>query len=128
MYLLLRNKLNPTHSRGTLFLNGEILCHTLCLPYVGNHTNISCIPDGIYDLAPHNTKKFPDTFRIENVPNRTAILFHTGNRLRDTHGCFLVGTEFRDCGADTMILNSKFAMNMLRRKLILPAEIEIINE
>lgn len=125
MYLLLKRYEEATHCRGDLFLNGTHLCKTLELPNLDNANNVSCIPEGIYDLAPHNTKKFPETFRVLKVPNREAILIHTGNKLTDIQGCILVGTEFKGRGKDTLILNSKHAMNILRRKLQLPAELEI---
>jgi len=127
MYLLLKRYIEETHCRGDLFLNGTHICKTLELPDLDNANNVSCIPEGIYDLAPHNSRKFPETFRVLKVPNREAILIHSGNKLTDIQGCILVGLKFAGTGKATFITRSKDAMNILRRTLQLPAELEITN-
>lgn len=67
--------------------------------------NLPKIPDGQYECkrGMHALKSFFDaegkqikpsfeTFEIENVPNRTNILFHVGNYEEDSEGCVLLGS------------------------------------
>lgn len=59
------------------------------LPYLDNRINVSCIPTGIYKfqqiIRPDGTR----AIEILNVPNRTNILAHSGNYMKDTNGCIL---------------------------------------
>ena len=62
--------------------------------WLDNALAISCIPAGSYVCRRRQSPKFGDTFRIENVPGRSQILFHAGNTEEDTMGCLLVGSAF----------------------------------
>ena len=67
----------------------EPVFYNLELPYKSNACNISCIPAGIYPFEKRNDYRLGKTIRILNVPNRTGILVHVGNYLKDTEGCIL---------------------------------------
>lgn len=58
----------------------------------------SCIPAGAYYCERVDSPKFGNTFEVKYVPRRTHILIHKGNLAEDTHGCILVGEEFRGVG------------------------------
>ena len=73
---------------------GMPLCVTLEDPWNNNERNVSCIPTGTYKVVPHDGTKFRDVWRLENVPDRSAILIHVGNSILDTSGCILVGRSF----------------------------------
>lgn len=75
-------------------------CVTLERPWLDNAKNISCIPEGTYDCVPHDSVSHPNTYRVLNVPNRTAILLHSGNYPRHSAGCVLVGSDFGDIDGD----------------------------
>ena len=97
--------------------------YTIELPWNNNESDISCIPQGLYNLRPHNSAMHPFTYEILNVPNREAILIHEGNYASyvnlsdgmhkpDTEGCILVGFGIEE---DTpAILKSKLALQYLR--------------
>ncbi|NBW10891.1 MAG: hypothetical protein EBR82_22965, partial [Caulobacteraceae bacterium] len=91
---LVRIKATDTGTLGTLTLNGKELCKTLELPWKDNADMISCIPVGTYECKPWDSAKFPNVWEITNVPNREAILIHSGNTMKDTHGCVLVGQGY----------------------------------
>ena len=83
---------DPTGTLGELILNGKIICQTLERPWKDNQKEISCIPVGEYVCKRIISPKFGETFEITGVPNRTHILFHSGNdAIRDSHGCVLLG-------------------------------------
>lgn len=74
--------------------------YTLELPDLGNQHNISCIPEGIYNVAPNHTAAHPDTYRVLDVPNRSGILMHIANYPKDIRGCIAVGMQHMDLDGD----------------------------
>ena len=74
-------------------------------PWKNNESNISCIPQGLYNVTRHNSADHPNTFEILYVPNRTNILIHPGNyacdvtlgddvHKSDSLGCFMPGFDY----------------------------------
>ena len=102
---------------------------TLEPPWKDNKKNISCIPAGKYKVIPHKSPKFGDCLLIKSVPKRSHILFHWGNFPKDTQGCILVGTYFKDLDSDGTyeIANSRNAFNKLLEKAPEGFDLEIIN-
>jgi len=76
---------------GVMEYNGIPFCLTLEPNDRGNGKN-SCIPAGRYTCKRHSGTKYKNTWGIQNVPNRTAILFHVGNIEDDSLGCILLGS------------------------------------
>lgn len=68
-------------------------------PERDNRRNISCIPDGDYRLKKYLSPKYNETLMVLDVPDRSNILFHSGNYAgdtllgysSDTDGCILLG-------------------------------------
>jgi len=81
-------------TQGVLRFGAVAFALTLERPWQNNQENVSCIPPGRYRCERIRSPKFGWTFEVKNVPNRTHVLFHSGNTLEDTHGCILVGEEF----------------------------------
>lgn len=90
------------------------LCMTCELPWLNNEPEISCIPTGTYECTAHDSPKFPNTWLVMGVQHRSEILIHTGNNIKDTHGCILVGDKFGMIGGLPSVLNSRETMAMLR--------------
>lgn len=97
-----------------MYQSGVPLCVTLEEPWRENQRMISCIPKGIYKVETWNSPRHPSSWVLLNVPNRDAILIHTGNTLKDTAGCILVGEKFSQWGID------RSAMAMVYLKKVLP--------
>lgn len=90
---LTRTKRNKIVTLGELRdAKGELVCYTLENPWKDNKPNVSCIPEGSYDVKPYTSGKFPATVEVKRVFQRTHILFHAGNTTKDTKGCILVGS------------------------------------
>lgn len=101
-------------TRGRLLYNGQLLCHTLEEPWRNNERKVSCIPpDKVYDCRTHNGAHFTEVWEVTKVPDRTAILIHSGNTLRDTEGCILVGMSKTAIG----VAQSRDALTWLRTVL-----------
>jgi hypothetical protein len=111
---------------GTLSLDGVPFAVTLENPWINNQPFVSCIPAGTYrakrcrssaEYDYRDSPKYGNTFVIENVENRSKILFHWGNLEKHTQGCILVGSYFGQLGSEPAVLNSRRAFNIMMKKL-----------
>lgn len=92
-------------------------CKTLELPWRDNQRMVSCIPEGEYMVhkrAGHALRKYTH-FHIQDVPNRTWILIHSGNYVWHVQGCVLVGDAHKDINKDGLkdVTNSKATLAIL---------------
>lgn len=146
MFALLSRSYGEKQTQGSLSVFDEdtcvYSCKTLELPYLENHKNISCIPEGEYKCERITSQKFGLCFLVNDVKDRSNILIHIGNyaseklvleraimnnlRKVDTLGCILPGLRFadlnNDCNLD--VQDSTLAMGMLLH--ILPAKFQLI--
>jgi hypothetical protein len=92
---------------------GKVICYTIELPWLNNQRKVSCIPEGTYNCSAYTSKKYPDCWELQDVPDRDKILIHAGNTIKDTQGCILVGTS----PSETGVAMSRKAMSKLREML-----------
>jgi hypothetical protein len=75
-------------SEGT---NGElklVVCNTIELPWLQNQRNVSCIPEGRYELKLRTTAKRGQHLLVVNVKGRDGILIHPANDAKkELRGC-----------------------------------------
>ena len=116
--LLIRDTFSDKSTIGELFINGERFCDTLENPWINNKKNVSCIPRGEYKvrlrLARESGTRDYLHLLVKGVPNRTYILFHIGNKPKDTSGCILVGLGSQQ----DVVSNSRLAMDLLMKEII----------
>lgn len=91
---------------GVLLDESVPFCLTLERPWLNNGVGKSCIPDGEYICKRINSAKFGMTFEVCDVLGRTAILFHTGNLMDDSHGCIILGEQYDPLGGRNAVLVS----------------------
>ena len=113
---------------GTLIVDDKLITLTLEESWLKNKQDESCIPEGSYICKRVISGRFGETFMVEEVPDRTNILFHWGNTEKDTKGCILLGlmtgqlyTVDDDSGDkewQPAILSSKIAFNKFMNLLI----------
>ena len=96
----------PEGTFGALLISGVLFCFTLEPPDLGNARNISCIPPGQYECNRYVSLNQGTTYEICNVPNRSNVLFHAGNVVKDTEGCVLLGETQGKLRGNRAILNS----------------------
>lgn len=91
----------------------------------------SCVPDGLYELVPHDSPDHPATYLLENpqlgvyaavLPQglsygRTECLIHIGNRVADVVGCIAVGLTLAVLAGEQQVESSSRAMALLRQAL-----------
>ena len=116
--LILRDTFTDNSTIGELFLNDEFMCDTLENPELNNVRNISCIPEGQYNVRLRTAKESNSRdylhLLVQDVPNRDYILFHRGNSAKDTSGCILVGVGRKQ----DFVSNSTLAMDLLMKEII----------
>lgn len=99
---------------GTLHLAAtpRPLCVTLENTWADNEPRVSCIPEGEYRLhLMHESPKYGVVPKVLEVPARSHILFHAGNRARDTLGCVLLGLGFGVLEGENAVVRSRPAFN-----------------
>lgn len=103
---------------GVLIDNNVPFAVTLEQPWKNNKPFESCIPEGEYICKRVDSPKFGITFEITFVKNRTDILFHKGNTVKDTSGCILVAEQFGEFEKNKAILWSKKGFDEFMKKLV----------
>ena len=79
---------SPKGTNGVLLMNKKIFCLTIELPWQNNSQNVSCIPEGRYELVKRFSKKFAFHMHVKNVPDRDLILVHVfNNAAKESKGC-----------------------------------------
>lgn len=112
--------------------DGLTLC-TVERPWRNNAPYVSCVPEGLYELVPHNGNRFTDTWALVNEPlgvyhlpnnkaKRSAIIFHEANTADQLMGCIAPGLEFAElsfAGHDKAlgVTSSRDAMAKLREAM-----------
>jgi hypothetical protein len=116
--LIIRDTFTEVSTIGNLYLDGEWLCDTLENPYIDNQRSISCIPAGKYKVRLRTARESATRdylhLLVEDVKDRSYILFHRGNAAKDTRGCILVGIGREQ----DLVKNSTLAMDLLMKEIL----------
>jgi len=102
-----------THTLGELVIAG-VKFYIIERPWLNNASNISCIPCGIYHavyLARTASGKYRNVHWLQNVPNRSGVLQHNGNKASHSRGCLIIGKRIGWLGGDRAVLNSRTALD-----------------
>ena len=102
-------RLENSHQYGTfgvLKIGKQVFCVTLEPPNFDNMRNTSCIPAGQYLCSRIESPNFGETYEVRHVPNRSHILFHAGNWVRNTEGCILLAQHYGKLQGNRAVLNS----------------------
>ena len=106
---VVRTQFGTDATNGLLFIDGIFECYTLEDQYQAVKVmHETCIPEGTYDINFRKTggfhAKYSERYKnahygmlhIQDVPNFTYILIHTGNTDEHTSGCLIVGETQQD--------------------------------
>lgn len=90
-------------TNGALFYEGKFICFMIELPWKENVRNVSCIPDGRYELALWYTDRFKHHLVVKNVPGRSGILVHPANNaVKELRGCLAPVTHLTGIGTGVL--------------------------
>lgn len=78
----------------------ELYAKTVELPWKDNQRNISCIPPGKYPGELRTSEKYGLHVHIKEVPDRSYILIHPANFVRQLRGCIAPGKSHTDIDGD----------------------------
>ena len=123
--VLIRGGTSDHGTFGRLLVEGRFFCFIAEPPWRGNRPQVSCVPPGDYVVEPWHSKRFPQSYHLCDVPERTAILTHSGNLAGDrskqfiTHtlGCLLPGLKLGYIGKQKAVFLSLPAMNAIRERI-----------
>ena len=117
MNLILNRKYTAKGTNGELILNGERVCYTIELPWKNNQSQVSCIPEGVYELKKRYSPRFKEHLILSGVVRRKYILIHPANdALQELKGCIAPVTQLTGEGKGT---ESRKAMQQIK-KVIYP--------
>jgi len=138
-----RYRSNNNATLGRLYINGVFECYTLEDEH--RETKVmheTRIPKGSYQIKLRTFGSFHRRFKvkypavhkgmlwIQNVPNFSCILIHTGNTDKDTSGCILVGGKLDELNYKIAAGTSTAAyLNMYKKvsaALLKKEDVEII--
>ena len=95
----LKRKYLPDGTNGQLWLQQQLICMTIELPWKNNLKRKSCIPEGKYPLKKRFSERFGWHVWIDLVPNRSLILLHPANdALNELNGCIAPVTSLQGEG------------------------------
>ena len=83
-----------TGTLGELTHHEMHVCWILEPPWRGNQVNVSCIPDGLYDVRPDAEGRYIGHPEICGVAGRSEIIIHPANHPHQLHGCMAPGMRF----------------------------------
>lgn len=66
-------------------------CQTLEQGWFNNAPYESCIPEGLYKIKLSTFRGLYQAYEVLNVPGRSGIKIHKGNKLSDILGCIILG-------------------------------------
>ena len=99
MVFTLQRTYHKEGTNGTLFYKGLFFGFTIELPWLENRRNISCIPEGTYDVKARFSEKFKQHLVLKKVKNRSLILLHPANdALKELEGCIAPVTYLTGIG------------------------------
>ncbi|MEM0519039.1 MULTISPECIES: DUF5675 family protein [Aequorivita] len=86
-------------TNGALFHKQQFLCFCIELPWRLNARNVSCIPDGTYEMRPFFSLRFKHHLRLIDVPGRSGILLHPANNAQtELRGCIAPVSQLTGIG------------------------------
>jgi hypothetical protein len=95
---------------------GKITLFSVERPWLFNKIGVSCIPCGLYQVAPHVSPSKGNCYKIAEVPGRLHILIHSANFSYQLQGCIALGSSYDLSEEHTGYLNnSREAMAIFDR-------------
>lgn len=97
--------------------SGNLVCFTLEHSYrTAKGDFLPKLPNGTYQCVLgshelHSSVAPFHTYEIQGVPSHSGILFHTGNKQRDSEGCVLLGTSIIRGGSMRELAGSRLAFD-----------------
>lgn len=118
--VILHRKYEDDCTLGAIMLPSGNQLKSIERPWLDNKRNVSCYPEGTYLvkwLERSASGKYRRVWHVQDVPDRSGILWHQGNLVDHSSGCTLVGVRHGDIGGLPAVLSSKAGLNVMRKEL-----------
>lgn len=123
-----------TGSFGVLSHEGQQIAVTTECPWLDNKPNLSCVPEGTYELVKHTGTKYKDVLALHNPSLgvthyaedkslRSTCLIHPANFPHELNGCIALGTHYHP--DKWGVANSRDALKRLH-ELIRDSPVELV--
>lgn len=116
----LKREYKKSATLGSLIFPSGLVLKTIERPWLNNKRKVSCYPEGVYIVKylPRSASgKYKRVWHVQNVPNRSGILFHGGNLVKHSLGCTIVGLKHGWLGKLLAVLSSKIGLDKMRNEL-----------
>ena len=78
----------PKGTNGEFYNDNTLVCYAIELPWKKNETQVSCVPEGRYELIKRFDQEFQWHLMLQDVSGRKYILIHPANNaLKELTGC-----------------------------------------
>jgi hypothetical protein len=115
MELLIKRTYFEDGTNGELYVNENLQCYSIELPWLKNERRKSCIPEGTYPVEKRTSEHFGKHLWIKDVPKRDLILIHAANdALKELLGCIAPVTKLTGHGKG---IKSKTQLNTLVKQV-----------
>src|ERR1700759_317941 len=103
----------PAGTNGKIQYQHRLMMYSIELPWRDNLAQVSCIPEGRYELVKRWSPKFNRHLQVMNVSQRENILIHPANdAMHELKGCIAPVSFITGVGKG---LRSRMAMESLTR-------------
>lgn len=122
---VIRDTYSDMGTFGKLYIDGKFFCYTVEQLWKDNLPEVSCIPEGTYQLklrfSPIVQKssdgEFSEGYEITNVPGRKYVMVHAANTFDQLKACLACGDSLGFVNNKWAVLNSKTTFKKLMHKL-----------
>ena len=98
-------------TNGKILFQDRLMMYSIELPWKDNLAQVSCIPEGRYELVKRWSPKFSRHLQVMNVSQRENILIHPANDAKhELKGCIAPVTVITGVGKG---IRSRMAMEIL---------------
>lgn len=88
-------------------------CMSLELPWLDNKPQVSCVPEGEYQIKYEYSNKFKRfLWELKGVPNRSEIKIHPANNVYELEGCIALG---RNLALKSALVSSRLSVDQFNR-------------
>lgn len=132
--LINRFKITNNYSLGDCYIKHpcgrvEYIGKVLERGWRNNQRNISCVPEGTYDLVLEYSNRFrKDLWELKGVPNRSECKFHVANYWRQLNGCLSLGNKHVDIDhdGDPDVTSSRLTMDKFHKAMGTDTKAQVI--
>ncbi len=94
MEVILKREYFPDGTNGKFMQDDRMICRSIELPWLQNRRNVSCIPEGVYQVQKRYTEKRDWHLFLPIVDDRDGILIHPANDAqKELKGCIAPVTK-----------------------------------